>query len=258
MQQTRLNRLGFVLMAPKDVKEDDELQEWLNNQALDVSNIEPLREALTHTSAGRSINHEELEFLGDAVLRLAATQYLRKHQQTLSVGQKSELRAWLVSDRWLATFGHQNGMLGLIKMGEKGRQDTTATDTILAEITEAMIGALFISSGIETVLTWLTPHWDCSSAEMLHHPERFNSKSSLQEYSQGLGHGLPVYATEQISQQHGDPRRFRSIVCIAGETSAEGFGKSRKDAEQQAAREALALIRHQCSAAPSTSSAVPQ
>ena len=173
-------------MAPKDVKEDDELQEWLNNQALDVSNIEPLREALTHTSAGRSINHEELEFLGDAVLRLAATQYLRKHQQNLSVGQKSELRAWLVSDRWLATFGHQNGMLGLIKMGEKGRHDTTATDTILAEITEAMIGALFISSGIETVLTWLTPHWDRSSAEMLRHPERFNSKSSLQEYSQGL------------------------------------------------------------------------
>ena len=139
-----------------------------------------------------------------------------------------------------------------------GRHDTTATDTILAEITEAMIGALFTSSGIETVLTWLTPHWDRSSAEMLRHPERFNSKSKLQEYSQSLRHGLPVYATEQISQDHGDPRRFRSRVSVAGETSAEGFGKSRKEAEQHAAREALAVIRHQSSTASSTSSDVPQ
>ena len=245
-------------MSSPEVNKADKLREWLDQQALDVINTEPLQEALTHTSAGLSSNHEELEFLGDAVLRLAATQYLRQHQGELSVGQKSELRAWLVSDRWLAIFGDQIGLLELIDMGEKGRHDTTATNTILAEITEAMIGAVFTSSGIDTVLTWLTPHWNSSSAEMLRHPERFNSKSSLQEYSQGLGHGLPVYATEQISQHHGDPQRFRSIVSVAGETSAEGFGKSRKDAEQQAAKEALALIRHQSSAATSTSSDVPQ
>jgi len=245
-------------MTPKNVNEDDQLQRWFNKQGLDLSNTEPLREALTHTSAGRSINHEELEFLGDAVLRLAATQYLREHQRELNVGQKSELRAWLVSDRWLATFGHQTGLLELIEIGEKGRHDTTATDTIVAEVTEAVIGAVFTSSGIETVVTWLTPHWDRSSEDILRHPERFNSKSRLQEYSQGLGHGLPVYATEQISQEHGDPKRFRSMVCVAGETSAEGFGKSRKDAEQQAALEALVLIRRQSSAAASTASAVPQ
>ena len=99
-----------------------------------------------------------------------------------------------------------------------------------------------------------TEHRD---THVLRHPEWFNSKSSLQEYSQGLGHGLPVYATEQISQQHGDPQRFRSVVSVAGETSATGFGKSRKDAEQQAAREALALIRLQSSPTGSTSSDVP-
>ena len=245
-------------MSSTEVNKADKLLNWLEQQALDVINLEPLQEALTHTSAGQSINHEELEFLGDAVLRLAATEYLRKHQRDLTVGQKSELRAWLVSDRWLASFGDQIGLLGLIEIGEMGRHDTTATDTILAEITEAMIGALFTSSGIETVLTWLTPHWDRSSAEMLRHPERFNSKSKLQEYSQSLRHGLPVYATEQISQDHGDPRRFRSRVSVAGETSAEGFGKSRKEAEQHAAREALAVIRHQSSTASSTSSDVPQ
>ena len=245
-------------MSSTEVNKADKLLNWLEQQALDVINLEPLQEALTHTSAGQSINHEELEFLGDAVLRLAATEYLRKHQRDLTVGQKSELRAWLVSDRWLASFGDQIGLLGLIEIGEMGRHDTTATDTILAEITEAMIGALFTSSGIETVLTWLTPHWDRSSTEMLRHPERFNSKSKLQEYSQSLRHGLPVYATEQISQDHGDPRRFRSRVSVGGETSAEGFGKSRKEAEQHAAREALAVIRDQSSTASSTSSDVPQ
>ena len=60
----------------------------------------PLEHALTHTSAGRAYNHEQLEFLGDAVLRLAASEFLEDSQPQLTVGERSRLRAQLVSDRW--------------------------------------------------------------------------------------------------------------------------------------------------------------
>ena len=63
--------------------------------------LQRLDEALTHTSAGLCLNHEKLEFLGDAVLRLAASEFLEQHYPNLSVGQSSALRAQLVSDRWL-------------------------------------------------------------------------------------------------------------------------------------------------------------
>ena len=65
----------------------------------DETALQPLRAALTHTSAGLAVNHEELEFLGDAVLRLACTEFLEEHNPTLSVGDRSAIRAQLVSDR---------------------------------------------------------------------------------------------------------------------------------------------------------------
>ena len=74
MQQTKIVNPALGVMSSTEVNKADKLLTWLGEQALDVINLRPLQEALTHTSAGRSINHEELEFLGDAVLRLAATQ----------------------------------------------------------------------------------------------------------------------------------------------------------------------------------------
>ena len=82
--------------------------------ALDLA---PLDEALTHTSAGLARNHERLEFLGDAVLRLAASEFLAEQQPNLSVGQQSALRAQLVSDRWLAELGERCGIEALLRIG---------------------------------------------------------------------------------------------------------------------------------------------
>ena len=70
--------------------------------SVDDAALVPIRTALTHTSAGLEINHEELEFLGDAVLRLACAEFLEQHNPKLSVGDRSAFRAQLVSDRWLA------------------------------------------------------------------------------------------------------------------------------------------------------------
>lgn len=197
-------------------------------------------QALTHVSSGRQKHHERLEFLGDAVLRLTATQYLDRAHPDLLVGECSTLRAQLVSDRWLTALGEQLELEPLLILGTKARGDDAARATLLADTTEALIGALFEATGcLATIHLWLTPHWHHTAVDVLAAPHRFNSKTALQEWSQGQALGLPHYATEERSQRHGDPRRFCSRVSIGDRVAAEGWGRSRKDAEQEAANAAL-------------------
>jgi ribonuclease-3 len=207
----------------------------------------PIEEALSHSSAGLGRNHERLEFLGDAVLRLAAAEFLQQQHPSLSVGRCSSLRAQLVSDRWLAELGERCGIAALLHLGPMAGGDQAGRATVLAESCEALIGALYRAwgggeGGLRPVLAWLTPHWQATVAELLADPDRFNWKSALQEWSQARGLGLPAYQSVEHSRAHGDPRRFHCRVSL-GETRAEGWGPSRRQAEQEAARSALERIR---------------
>jgi ribonuclease-3 len=199
--------------------------------------------AMTHTSSGRTDHNERLEFLGDAVLRLAATLYLDQHHPDLTVGESSSLRAQLVSDRWLAKLGEAIDIESCLILGAKALGDAAARATIRADATEALIGALYkVSGSLEPILVWLTPHWQRTSADVLAAPHRFNGKTTLQEWSQGQGLGLPEYSTEERSRQHGDPQRFHSRVQVADQLLAEGHGRSRKEAEQNAAAAAVQAL----------------
>ena len=208
----------------------------------DETALRPLRAALTHTSAGLEVNHEELEFLGGAVLRLACAEFLEEHNPNLSVGERSAFRAQLVSDRWLADLGGRIGIESLLNLGAKASGDMAARATLRAEHCEALIGAIYrISGKVAPVQTWLAPYWRETSHEVLADPYRGNSKSALQEWTQGQGLGLPSYVCTEISQRHGDPRRFHCQVFIQDQNkpTAEAWGGSRRQAEQQAAKAAL-------------------
>ena len=197
-------------------------------------------EALTHTSAGLAIDHERLEFLGDAVLRLAASEFIEQHYSQLPVGERSALRAQLVSDRWLAQLGEQIGIDSVLLIGAKARGDAAGQATLRAEASEALIGALYQSwNTLKPVHTWLTPHWQRTSAAVLADPHKGNAKSALQEWSQARKLGLPSYRSAETSQRHGDPRRFHCQVDLKGQPTAEGWGGSRREAEQKAAQAAL-------------------
>ena len=258
-----LTRLGLDPLIPVGAGEPDALQ-------ADAAALAPIEEALTHTSAGRGRNHEQLEFLGDAVLRLAAAEFLERRHPSLSVGQRSALRAQLVSDRWLAELAEQVELAPLLRLGPVALGDASGRATVLAECCEALVGALYrlggsSRGGLELVLRWLEPAWERSSAELLADPERHNWKTALQEWSQGCGLGLPQYHCEEMSRRHGDPRRFRARVHCGSQhgpkgdqaglelpadpeaeakgCAGEGWGGSRREAEQQAARAALAGLR---------------
>ena len=204
--------------------------------------LELLEEALTHTSTGLARHHEQLEFLGDAVLRLAASDFIESEHPQLPVGERSALRAQLVSDRWLADLGGRIGIESLLNLGAKASGDMAARATLRAEHCEALIGAIYrISGKVAPVQTWLGPYWRETSHEVLADPYRGNSKSALQEWTQGKGLGLPSYVCTEISQRHGDPRRFHCQVFIQDQNkpTAEAWGGSRRQAEQQAAKAAL-------------------
>ena len=203
-----------------------------------------LDEALSHTSAGLARNHERLEFLGDAVLRLAASEFLQQHRPELSVGQSSALRAQLVSDRWLAELGERCGIEGVLRIGAMAAGDTAGRATLRAEACEAVIGALYrVWGDLTPVLEWLSPHWQRTLAELADDPHRHNWKSALQEWSQGEGLGLPSYSSEERSRIHADPRRFHCRVSLGERVLGEGWGGSRRLAEQDAARVALANLK---------------
>ena len=213
-----------------------------NTSELCWEQLDHLDEALTHTSTGLARHHEQLEFLGDAVLRLAASDFIESEHPQLPVGERSALRAQLVSDRWLADFGGRIGIESLLNLGAKASGDMAARATLRAEHCEALIGAIYrISGKVAPVQTWLAPYWRETSHEVLADPYRGNSKSALQEWTQGQGLGLPSYVCTEISQRHGDPRRFHCQVFIQDQNkpTAEAWGGSRRQAEQQAAKAAL-------------------
>ena len=220
----------------------------LMHRDLDDVHYKLLSQALTHTSANQEANHEELEFLGDAVLRLTCAEFLEENNPKLSVGERSAFRAQLVSDRWLAQLAAELELDGLILQGSATAADTTARATVRAECCEALVGAVYIAwggadGGLHAVRQWLDPHWQRSCVELSEDPHRHNWKSALQELTQAQKAGLPVYATTEESKSHGDPRRFRSEVSINDEQQGAGWGPSRRLAEQEAARVALDQLR---------------
>ena len=219
-----------------------ELLQTIGLQELNTTKLLSLvDEALIHVSAGQCKNFERLEFLGDAVLRLAATEFIDQHYPALPVGRCSSLRAQLVSDRWLAQLGEQLQLDSFLELGPKALGDAAARATLQADATEALIGAIYSGSGnnLEPIHQWLTPHWQQTTADVLAKPHLFNGKSILQEWSQAEGLGLSDYTTTEQSSRHGDPERFKSHVQVGKRFSAEGLGRSRKEAEQNAAAEAV-------------------
>jgi ribonuclease-3 len=234
-----LGSLGLSAVGIERARELDP-EQW-------AARLAPIEEALTHTSAGRPRSHEQLEFLGDAVLRLAASEYLRRSHPDLTVGRWSALRAQLVSDRWLAELARRCDLAPLLHLGPMALGDASGRATVLAECCEALIGALYLlgggaDGGLEIVGRWLEPHWQRDVQELLADPQAHNWKSALQEWSQAQGLGLPDYAGEERSRRHGDPRRFHSCVSLQERQLGEGWGGSRREAEQQAARAALQAI----------------
>ena len=150
-------------------------------------------QALTHVSTGRARNLERLEFLGDAVLRLAATEFIDRHHVDLAVGACSNLRAQLVSDRWLADVGATLSIEQHLLLGRHAQGDRSAQSRLRADSTEALIGALYSAlRDLEPVHRWLTPHWHATAQAVLATPHQFNGKPPFRSGAKAKGWDCPT------------------------------------------------------------------
>jgi len=198
--------------------------------------LHTFNEALTHSSANNIVNYEKLEFFGDAVLRLSASDFIERTYKSMSVGSRSELRSQIVSDEWLTELGKKIFIEKVIIKGPKAMGDENSKDTIIAETSEALIGAIYkCFNSIYEVNIWLDKFWKKDAELYLQAPHKYNAKSALQEWCQSQGFDLPIYKIYEVSKNHGDPKRFSCEIYINGSKKAFSFGHSHKKAEKNAA-----------------------
>ena len=234
-------RVEEIINFIKGLNLEKKYQKEFTNEK--IINLLCINESLTHSSANSEVNYENLEFLGDAVLRLIASDFIKNKYPYMKVGERSELRSHLVSDQWLEEVGKKINIQSVLLIGKKALKDKSATATIQAEATEALIGALYESLTIlEPIKNWLIPFWEDKSKEVLDDPHRQNYKSALQELTQRKGFAIPIYKTTEIDKKHDNPKRFFCTVYIKNRSIAEGWGKSMKQAEKNAANEALKVF----------------
>ena len=233
LNEERINQIIIFLKSLKIRSE--RFSEIINTQNSSV--IQDFNRALIHSSDDKIINYEKLEFFGDAVLRLAASIFIEKKYPEMTVGERSELRAQIVSDAWLNKLGKKIGIEKLIIKGPKALGDENSRNTIIGEATEAFIGALYKSlNSIEEVNLWLDDIWEEDSKIFIKAPYKFKSKTVLQEWCQSKGFDLPVYKITEVSKRNGDPERFFCDIFIQGLKESSAFGKSHKEAETNAAK----------------------
>jgi ribonuclease-3 len=192
--------------------------------------------ALTHVSADPVQNYEQLELLGDAVLRLAATECLQDQFPSASVGELSALRSILTSDRTLAELADQLGLDTYLLVSEAAQRDTLGRPARLADALEAVLAALYLETqNLSLIRPWLDPHLRRKATTIRQDPALQNPKVRLQELTQAHTKSLPRYQTVEQQPIDGDPQRYRAEVWFDERCWGTGFGPTKKQAEQAAA-----------------------
>lgn len=202
--------------------------------------------ALTHPTVSGTANYEQLEFVGDSVVRLAASELLLENYPDLHVGEFAAIRSILVSDRILAQIAHSYGWSRYLLVAKSAIADKAGKDSRLADSFEAVLAALYLSThNLNLIRPWLDPHFLKLIEEIRSDPARQNYKAALQEWTQGHYKTLPEYKTQEANQIHGDRERFYAEVWFHGKQLGCGKGHSIKAAEQMAAKEALQKLQAQ-------------
>jgi ribonuclease III len=202
-----------------------------------------LDQALTHSTANPGRNYEQLEFVGDAVVKLAAAEFLLKTYPQLGVGEFTALRSVLVSDRVLAQIADGYGFDRYLVVAASAQSDRAGRYSRLADAFEAVLAVLYLTTGNLTLVSpWLDQHFQVLAKEILADPARKNYKAALQNWTQSHLKILPEYRNQEISYIHDDPARFESAVWVQGECLGQAQGRSIKAAQQAAAQQAYTKL----------------
>jgi ribonuclease III len=203
---------------------------------------ELLEQALTHRSHG-AVHNERLEFLGDAVLNCTIAQLLFQKYARLNEGDLSRLRSNLVKQQSLADVAERLELSLFLRLGEGERKSGGfRRPSILADTLEAMMGAVFVDRGFEAARDVIQRMFEPVLRSMDPKTLGKDSKTLLQEYLQGRKVPLPVYTVvETRGAAHNQEFEVECAVPKL-EVSVRGSGRSRRSAEQSAAKLALDAV----------------
>jgi ribonuclease-3 len=201
--------------------------------------------ALTHRSVSSEDNsysdNERLEFLGDAVLQLAVTDYLYARFPKLAEGKLAKVRAGVVSRATLADVARSIELGNHIKLTPaEDRTGGREKDSIMADALEAVIGAVYLDAGLEAAARLVLRLWGDRIDDRAKRPGHKDYKTRLQEELARDGR-RPEYLTEGSGPDH-EPS-FVARVEVEGVLLGMGFGRSKKEAEQGAAQQALETLK---------------
>ncbi|TDQ53674.1 ribonuclease III [Actinorugispora endophytica] len=222
-----------------------EAREFQRSVGVDVD-PKMLTRALTHRSyayeKGGLPTNERLEFLGDSVLGLVVTDTLFRTHPDLPEGQLAKLRAAVVNMRALADVARGLGIGRYVRLG-RGEEGTGGRDksSILADTLEALIGAVYLDRGLDEASALVHRLFDPMIAKASGLGAGLDWKTSLQELTASELLGVPEYQVEESGPDH--QKTFRATVRVAGQSYGSGEGRSKKEAEQQAAESAWKAIR---------------
>lgn len=205
----------------------------------DFKNPKLLEQALTHCSKEAGYSYECLEFLGDSVLGFLVSAYLYHTYPNANEGTLTSFRMHLVREEYLASWARKKGLGSFIVLG-KGEENSGGREksSILCDITESIIGAVYLDGGIgeaEKLVTRIISS-KCVSA-----PDT-DAKTALQIFIQKDPKNVFSY---EVYKSEGPPHDTTFFVhaILNGEVIADGTGKSKKNAEQEAAKTALLVLR---------------
>lgn len=204
-------------------------------------NKELLKLALTHSSYSNELkinkigNYERLEFLGDAVLELMSSQFFYNEYPQMNEGQLTRLRSSMVCEQALAFCARQIGIPECIFLG-KGEESTGGRnrDSIISDVFEAVLGALYLDGGFEVANSFVIKYvlTDLENKQLF-----YDAKTILQELIQKEGKNLNYIVVKETGPDH--DKHFIVNAVVDNEVIGTGEGKSKKQAEQQAAYEYL-------------------
>ncbi|MBM7598628.1 ribonuclease-3 [Virgibacillus halotolerans] len=203
-----------------------------------------LKQAFTHSSYVNEhrkdifLDNERLEFLGDAVLELGVSQYLYREKKSMPEGEMTKLRASIVCEPSLFHFARELNFGNYILLG-RGEEQTGGRDrsALLADVFEAFLGALYLDQGFEVALKFLEDHvFPKINAGAFSHAMDY--KSQLQELVQKeKGQTIDYNIVEEKGPSHN--KEFVAQVLVKDEERGMGIGRTKKEAEQRAAKAAL-------------------
>jgi ribonuclease-3 len=210
-------------------------------------NVELLRLALTHPSyahehpeeGGEDKHNQRLEFLGDAVLDFLTAAWLYREFAELPEGPLTRLRATLVRTQTLAHLAADLAIDDALRLGRgEAESGGCKRPANLCDALEATVGAFYLDSNLDLVWTRLEPWFEREVRSILENKAYLDAKSRFQEWAQAETGVTPIYRiVDEIGPDHA--KEFTAQVLLDDQVVGEGFGKSKRSAEQGAAREAL-------------------